>query len=645
MAETQPPAATVQSPTRTHPPKPPLVLHVGVCGHRPDPNKRPDPNVDAIRRVASQVLSLIHNTVYGIAKTDADLFARAESDQTGPAPVTLRVLCSLASGADQWVTKEALNLGYELQVVLPFSRDEFAKDFAADLDSGKEYQCLLGNQSNSATLELDGTRAKGREADSYEAAGRAILQQSDLLIAVWDGENEKGRGGTGQMVREALQCGVPVIWIKWVPANDQWQLLGQPDWRLLERPEDKDGDAARLTRIISSILLPPDLSTKAAGQEKNSLRPTFYAERQPRWSLLRGFWRFFQNCLLLEKPNWPCRIGNFEAGTQKEWEEKELRKVPDAATRQIIQGINAKYLPHYAWANQLSMLCGDKYRSSFALMYLLGVMAVCFALCGVPALAHANEHYWPIIGELVLISAILLLAVLGWCRRWHERWMEYRTLAERLRLSRFMALCGGWRQQSAMPGHLAGYGDPVNTWVYWHYRAVERFVGLPDACMDDQRLKTIQFAFHEVLAQGQITYHQRNHRCLHYLDVFLHVTGYLSFFATFVCCGIHFLELLSGWEPLPHWLLVMLNALLPACGAALAGIRSQGEFHRIARRSEAMQEQLTELRRQLACVAAAEDALNSQEMRRIIERIAGLMLNETLDWRVVFQDRPLVLPA
>lgn len=60
----------------------------------------------------------------------------------------------------------------------------------------------------------------------YEAAGREILKQADLLIAVWDGQKARGRGGTGQMVKEAIINKIPVIWIPWA-APYKWQLLKQ----------------------------------------------------------------------------------------------------------------------------------------------------------------------------------------------------------------------------------------------------------------------------------------------------------------------------------------------------------------------------------------------------------------------------------
>jgi hypothetical protein len=58
-----------------------------------------------------------------------------------------------------------------------------------------------------------------------------------------------------------------------------------------------------------------------------------------------------------------------------------------------------------------------------------------------------------------------------------------------------------------------------------------------------------------------------------------------------------------------------------------------------------MELELMELRHKLSLIQVDEDALHSRELRTITERIARLMLNENLDWRIVFQDRPLVFPT
>lgn len=39
------------------------------------------------------------------------------------------------------------------------------------------------------------------------------------------------------------------------------------------------------------------------------------------------------------------------------------------------------------------------------------------------------------------------------------------------------------------------------------------------------------------------------------------------------------------------------------------------------------------------------DELNSQLLQQAVEQTTRLMYNEVLDWRIVFQDRPLVWPG
>jgi hypothetical protein len=104
-----------------------------------------------------------------------------------------------------------------------------------------------------------------------------------------------------------------------------------------------------------------------------------------------------------------------------------------------------------------------------------------------------------------------------------------------------------------------------------------------------------------------------------------------------------------------EWLLALLTFLCgfaPAIGAALSGIVNQGEFRRIARRSEAMQAQL---KMSLTTTETLLDELNaapSQSQKQFSRTVAvvaghaaGLLVNEVLDWRVVFLDRPLSPPV
>lgn len=617
------------------PPKPPLVLHVGAIGHRPDPDKRPTPDVPALRLTIAKILRQIQEAFEGVAAAKGEFFSLGG---TGCRGGFLRIISSLAEGADQWVADEALRLGYELQAPMPFRIEEYAKDFT---DQALLEFHRLKDQAT-AILELDGCRA--RESESYEAAGRAVIVQSDLVIALWDGAEEKGRGGTGQMVRESLRNGVPVIWIKWA-GPEQWQLLDRLQWRVLLDIDDLKGELARLTTLVTDILLPPDLDMARRQADRPNERERYYREAQRRWIVLGSAWELLRRLVLLRPLQWPWRLRPYEAAAAEEWNEDWSHSA--GLDRNLVGRIDKPYLSHYAWANQSALFYGGRHRSSTALNYILSTLAVLCALLGIPSLVHKHRDVAANLGELVLIGFIIFITVRGAMGRWHERWIQYRILAERLRTARFLDLLGGGRQHFTIPGHLGTYGNPANSWVYWHYRAVARAAGLPNSRFDGACLAAIQATCRDILIQGQIDYHAENARDLSTIDHRLHWLAIGLFVTTFVVSVVN-LGLLSAMETVPAQagiLLVTLNALLPAFGAAIAAIRSQGEFHRIAQRSLAMREELDELKLGLSQIAPRGDELKSQEMRRIVEQAARLMINETLDWRIVFQDRPLVLPA
>src|SRR5207245_181823 len=113
---------------------------------------------------------------------------------------------------------------------------------------------------------------------------------TDLLIALWDGEEAKGIGGTGQIVREALQRGIPVVWVPWAAPGD-WR-LHLPVWRLLAQSDDEKGDARRLGDLVRELLLPPDGKAEVR-QESGDLREEYFREQQKCGNPLHGLWGIF----------------------------------------------------------------------------------------------------------------------------------------------------------------------------------------------------------------------------------------------------------------------------------------------------------------------------------------------------------------
>jgi hypothetical protein len=129
----------------------------------------------------------------------------AIADELGPTPAPLIGVCSLAVGADQIFAAAVLAAGGELRVILP--SEGYATTFG-DGDRAR-YAALLAAAMDTTTLRY---AAPGEQA--YLAAGHAVVDASDVLIAVWDGDPAAGTGGTADVVDYARARGrdVRVIW-------------------------------------------------------------------------------------------------------------------------------------------------------------------------------------------------------------------------------------------------------------------------------------------------------------------------------------------------------------------------------------------------------------------------------------------------
>ena len=120
----------------------------------------------------------------------------------------LQVVSPLAEGADRLVAEAVLQRGGDLVVPLPLPIDDYLQDFEAE-ESKAEFQRLLERAAE--MIELPATPTRN---EAYEQVGLYVLDNCDVLIAVYDGQPSQGRGGTADIVERALQRGTPVLHIK-----------------------------------------------------------------------------------------------------------------------------------------------------------------------------------------------------------------------------------------------------------------------------------------------------------------------------------------------------------------------------------------------------------------------------------------------
>lgn len=616
------------------PSHPPLALRVGIIGHRP---KRLGPETEKLRKVLDEILSVVQDEVGRIGNGDNSPY------QTGPG--RLVAISSLAEGADQLFADSALELGFELCCVMPFTKQVFAKDFeapsAVSPDALTRFEGLLKEAGERLTVfELDGSRAASDLA--YETAGQVVVNQSDILLAVWDGERLKLRGGTEQSYDEARRQGVPVILI---PAQN-------PEAWSVDAPLTFGSQQSASGQVKSGVANPVaireqvrallECSTQEAGEVSRS-----YGDDAE--GALAGLRRFYEE---RHTERWSVRVWHRLTGKPLPILSQSTL-VPaqslasDSQAEEGIRALTRRLDPYFAWPDRLGILYAGLYRRTFPSVFGLAVLAVGMAL--LPILWHHHDvEPVAVLVEFAAITAATLLVFAGNNKHWHKRWIDYRLAAELLRSLSLVAPLGGTRPFTQLPKKGATHGQPSSTWMAWYLRAIDRELGLPNVRVRPEILLA-SLAHLRAAVTAQLDYHRANAPRYHHVEHRLHIWGLVFFFGTLAVCVLHFPGVL------PHSVaerLTFFSAFLPALGAGLAGLKNQGEFRRLARRSHAMQEQLDralgevdELERRVKEGLPTAERQLSTDVAALLADWARVLVGEVLDWRVVFLDRPLEPPA
>ena len=211
-------------------------LAIGVTGHR-----RAHTAMAGNSEAVAHQLEALFSEIAQHVETESSSLA-------GIAPIRLHTL--LADGVDQLAAASATKRGWELVVPLPFGR---ALNLAinAHPPSLADAEALLSGTpppdpacaANAAAIEHWYAAARLFELADHDAllaqqmigtlahphdkplaalfsantsanaalAGRVMVEQSDFLIAVWDGRSATLAGGTGHTIATALDRGCPVV--------------------------------------------------------------------------------------------------------------------------------------------------------------------------------------------------------------------------------------------------------------------------------------------------------------------------------------------------------------------------------------------------------------------------------------------------
>ncbi|HEY8585980.1 MAG TPA: hypothetical protein VIL60_04540 [Rhodanobacter sp.] len=550
--------------------------------------------VTSHRNIPSHETATIRQRVRG-------LFAQLQRDFPH---LPLVVLSALAEGGDQLVAEEALATGARLIAPLPLPRDLYRQDFQ-DPASGAGFDSLCAQAHVIDLPLLPGSTAHeigihGPQRNrQYGQAGVFIARHCHLLLAIWDGKSSERVGGTAQVVDYFLTGVMPGLIER--RHGGRRHLLGGGDERLV-------------CHVVCSRAEP-------GGAPLPPLQPT------------QMLWRTQTEISPPDAPMPADFRSTFESMAEFD---NDCRKYDTDIERSATASKSSQ-----AQSGSKLFLAADWLAVHFQKRVILA-MRIIYTLAAVMAIAFNIYDNLPdqddfIYVFLMLFASGVLLTAIATRRGWHRKYLDYRALAEGLRVQ------GYWRRagisltddpEFAQDSFLQKQDIELG-WT----RNVMRSAGLDDPGMPpDQPCQELQNVINEWVGDsthhGQLEYYktkaaQRSRQ--HHLTEGL---GRASLFA-----GIGISVVLAA---LAHQLSAEAKnelVVVMAVFSILAAVREAYAF------KKADKELIKQYRFMQRIFAEARKALNktsdSTEQRDILRSLGEAALAEHAEWALMHRQRPL----
>jgi hypothetical protein len=664
------------------PPVPPARLCLGVTGHRED-HPAFAAQAEEITRALDELLDLIDVAVAAERAGDADI-------------ATTRLHALLADGTDELAVRGALERNWELFAPLPFG---LALHVAINArpDTVEDAQALLAGaaglaevrdpkvKAHATRLFAVAARARRFELADRDAlisrlylgmlahredarsdatfaaesslrvalAGRVMIEQSDLLVAVWDGATRALIGGTGHTIQAALEAGTPVVWID-ARAPSQWHVLRGPESLVGADsapllPEQRKDEIRQV--VVSALQL-----TEKAGGKRGARSGHEVLAHEPWPVRSRRHWHAYRRIEALFGAD--SLRGRFRNLSQTYETPDSIASGSATAlleTAAALPGLepafaaklDAAVLRRFAWSDGVSACLSDIYRGGMTASFLFASLAI---IGGIAYLPFSDSHHkWLFASfELLLLVGILGFTLVGKRRRWHARWFETRRVAEYLRHGPLLLLLGVARA----PGRWPRGTD--SSWPERCARNALREVGLPPLVVTQSFLRVAgrDLLLEHVRTQRQ--YHTAKARRLravhHNLDrtsQWLFALAIVSVAAYLTCKAGGAL----GWWSIgiaehSSYLFTFLGVMLPTLGGALAGVRYFGDFERFAAISSVTAEKLQGIETRIArLLLAPEGAVDYGSLSDLAHAADEVVVTEIESWQAVFAGKHVTVPV
>ncbi|MCP5246104.1 MAG: hypothetical protein H6937_09220 [Burkholderiales bacterium] len=648
----------------------PITLRIGVAGHR----KLPEPELSRLRKEISVTYADIHQAVQEIAKDQTAQILYAQGENITP---VIRIISSLAEGTDRLcIEPELIPFEPELACILPFLKEEFELDFlpgesVVDLQNGTvdDFNEILNRigygQPNMQIIELDGNRASRDEA--YNNCSHLLVEHSDILIAVYDGGDSKDEG-TATTVKAAKQNGIPVIHIS---TETNTPICFHCSTRFGKAPSAAGYTQELLEQELRRILLFTEVLDQDESDEK--------AKESRKQKILNRFKRYQDEenlQLITDHPDFdntgPIELEQkdpdksakafdvlkktFAMPTQIRKELSFLKDkdaditatdMPEGIAHQLSSPSLNRYFAAYLRADRLANYYANIHRSIFVLIYLLGALALTAAVS-----ALIVQKQWGDVGVIIFVLAELglLITIFRLYRKdhqeqYHDRWLEYRCLAEFLRPMRYLSLLGrphaisNFRDtEEYLSREMIGHSAVGRSWLYIYTETINRWSGFNACRLDVGHKRCVSEFIKSNWLNGQIDYHINNAATMRVLGKNLGRLSFTIFFATtlFVVGKLILLSMdMLNHSDIAHGFtaatFAWMATALPMLATTAYAIRNHAEFDISAQRSLTMRAALIFRRKKL------KTEQTSQQMAATLNEIATVTIRETVDWLEIYE--------
>ncbi|MCM1546606.1 MAG: DUF4231 domain-containing protein [Clostridiales bacterium] len=352
------------------------------------------------------------------------------------------MLNAFAQGADMLCAEAALGMGIDVYAVLPCEEERYVESFDDEKDRGKLSGFLARCKRKFVAPDTERnkewlTAAESMDDESYEyrQLGIYIAEHSHILIALWDGKPPKVRYGCGtvEVINFALED-------KFLDKDRLFKpgMINDSAVVWIKSRRQGDGDVADIKRkwLISGL-------AEDGGESYGDYRVT---DNPPE----------FLRDMIKKTVDYNLQEAEIPDDAIKLW--KNVGEL-DGYRR------NLRY--HYAKADNLSYNKNQtKYNLFVLLLAIIGTVVACtFLIYDDAALPFM------IFPCTAAIGLIIWLTVYGNRKGYQKNYIQYRALAEALRIQFYMSMCTGG--QSALPNVCELYSWSQKTDMIWIEKAIQ----------------------------------------------------------------------------------------------------------------------------------------------------------------------------